>query len=120
MAKKKKRRRKKHPGTQAGTRRATPRGRPRSRAEAKARSKRTKQVRADRPPSWKSAALRAGVAAGLFFAVVSVIGEKPLQAFVLAVLAFGFYLPIGYWTDRFMYRRNLRRKAQQAESEEKE
>ena len=77
----------------------------------------------DRPPSWKSAALRAAIASGLFFAVVSVIGERPLVAFVLAVLAFGFYLPIGYWTDRFMYRRNQRRKAeqaQQAESKEKD
>jgi hypothetical protein len=68
--------------------------------------------RFDSPPTWRGAfnrALVASVVAGVIF----VIALKAPIASVLAVVAFMLviYVPFGYYTDQFLYRRRERAKA---------
>jgi hypothetical protein len=107
MAQTRKRRRRKHRGTQGGRIDTKRRGRPRTRAEAqqRARSKRRTTPRADRPPTWRSAIVRGVVISALLIATLLLFG-KPIGAslgFGLFMLA--FYIPMGFYIDRFMWRR---------------
>jgi hypothetical protein len=114
----KKRRRKKHRGTQGGgidTR--GPRGRPRTREEAKARARqkqgRGKGARAvdrrDIQPTWSSAAKRGLFGAAIFFLLFWLAFGRPVGAsLVLAVALLGVYIPLGYYVDRFFWRRRMR------------
>ena len=82
MAKTKGKRRRKHRGTQAGTvqRSLETRGLgssgrsgvPRDKAAAKANARQRRAERMDRPPTWRSSAIRAGLAA-VFVAIVLVL-----------------------------------------------
>ena len=71
MAQTKKRRNRKHRGTQGGTINRRPKRRPQNRAEARSRAKsrsRTDPVhRLDQPPTWRNAWARGAFAAGVFF-----------------------------------------------------
>lgn len=115
MAQTKKRRRKKHRGTQGGgLDRRGPRGRPRTREEAKARA-RAKQSgkrqvdRRDLAPTWSGAFKRGLIGAGIFFLVFWLLFRRPVgAALVLAVVMLAMYVPMGYYIDRFMYRRRVR------------
>ena len=134
MAQTKKRRRRKHRGTQAGTL-GKRRSRPRSRAEAKAqarsrassskKSSRNQRV-ADRigsPPTWRGAVNRALIASGVFLLLLVLLFRRPfLEAFGLSAFMLLVYIPMGYYMDRFFYRMKLRREQkkrleQQAEKE---
>jgi Flp pilus assembly protein TadB len=111
MAQTKKRRRRKHRGTQAGSIDRRTRGRPRNRAEAKSRARTQSAQRGDRPPSWSSAFWRGLLAAGVFFALLIVAFGRPLaQALAIGVLMLVFYVPFGYFFDQFIYRRRQRQK----------
>jgi len=112
MAQTKKKRRRKHRGTQGGrvdtSRRAS---RPRSREEAKARarSKRKSGPRVDAPPTWRSATTRGVIAAVIFTALLMLLFRRPVGA----ALAFGafmlvFYIPAGYYIDTMMWRKRER------------
>jgi hypothetical protein len=114
MAQTKKKRRRKHRGTQGGsistTRRAA---RPRSREEAKARarSKRGKgpQQRTDSPPTWRGAIIRGLIAAGFFIVFLALILGKPLGgSLALGAFMLAFYIPAGYFIDTTMWRRRER------------
>ena len=113
MARTRKKRRRKHRGTQAGTIERTGRtGRTRTRQDAKEISRRRRQERLDRPPSWRSAANRAAVAAALFGVLVVVAFGRPVGVGVtLATFMLLLYIPLGYATDTAMYRFRQRRKA---------
>ena len=126
MAQTKKRRRRKHRGTQAGTL-GKRRSRPRSRAEAKAqarsrassgkrKSSRNQRV-ADRvgsPPTWRGAVNRALIAAGVFLLLLVLLFRRPfLEAFGLSAFMLLVYIPMGYYMDRFFYRMKLRREQKQ-------
>jgi hypothetical protein len=127
MAQTKKKRRRKHRGTQGGridTR--PPRGRARSRGEAQnqARSRTKKKKgkpgqRTPQPASWSSSLKKGGVAAILFAGILSLMGQNPLIA-LLSALALGlaFYVPMAYMMDRFMYNRFLRKEAQKRQERE--
>ena len=116
-----KRRKKKHKGTQAGTiSQSTQRARPKNRHEARSQSKQRREARLNRPPSWRSAAMRAAFAAVLFFVVIMVIGEKVSTAILLSIVAVVFYLPVGYYTDKFMWKRHQKKKAEQAMKSKKD
>ena len=107
MAQTKKKRRRKHRGTQGGSidRRAA-RGRPRSREEAKARAARQAQDRKVRPPTWGSAINRALIGGVVFFALMLLLfGRGAGEAFALAAVMTAIYVPLGYWFDRFFYNR---------------
>ena len=101
MAQTKKKRRRKHRGTQGGRIDTRPaRGRARSRAEAKsqARSRTNKK--------------KGGVAAVLFVGLLAFMGQNPLTTLAVGVLMLGFYIPMAFLLDRFMYQRYLRKEAQ--------
>jgi hypothetical protein len=118
MAQTKKKRRRKHRGTQGGRIDRRPaRGRARSRAEAQARArnrsgKRKPGDRTPQPASWSSALKKGGVAAVLFVALLFLFGQKPIAALAVGVLMLGFYVPMAFMMDRFFYQRHLRKEAQ--------
>ncbi len=123
MAQTKKKRRRKHRGTQGGRIDTRPaRGRARSRAEAqsRARSRTSKKgkksgPRTPEPASWSSALKKGGVAAVLFAGILALLGQNPLQIILVGVLMLGFYVPMAFVMDRFFYQRYLRKEAQKRE-----
>jgi ABC-type transport system involved in cytochrome bd biosynthesis fused ATPase/permease subunit len=115
VAQTRKKRRRKHRGTQAGTiERAGRTGRARTREEAKQISRQRRQERLDRTPTWKGAVQRAALAAALFGVLVVVaFGREPAQGAFLALFMFVLYIPLGYVTDTAIYRFRQRRKQAQ-------
>jgi len=109
MAQTRKRRRRKHRGTQGGRIDTKRRGRPRSRAEAQQRARSKKRpARGDRPPSWRSASIRGFVISALLIATLLVF-RKPIAASIaFGVIMLAVYIPMGYQIDRFMWRRRQR------------
>jgi len=119
MAQTKRKRRSKHRGTAAGT--IQSRGRTGRKPTAQERSaskqdqsRQRRLERLDRPPTWKSAGQRALIAAAVFLVAVLVLfKQQPLQAISLACFMVLVYLPMGYYTDLFLYRRRQRKKAEE-------
>jgi hypothetical protein len=112
MAQTRKRRRRKHRGTQGGRVDTKRRGRPRTRAEAqqRARSKKGSAPRTDLPPTWRSAVTRGLIISGLLIATLLVF-RKPIGASIaFGVFMLAFYVPMGFYIDRFMWRRRQRQK----------
>jgi hypothetical protein len=110
MAQTRKRRRRKHRGTQGGRVDTKRRSRPRTRAEAqqRARSKRTRTPRGDLPPTWRSAVTRGLIISGLLIATLLVF-KKPIGASIaFGAFMLAFYIPMGFYIDRFMWRRRQR------------
>ena len=126
MAQTKKKRRRKRRGTQGGRIDTRPsRGRPRSRAEAKsqARSRGSKKKgkagpRTPQPASWSSAMKKGGVAAVLFVGLLAFMGQAPGVSLAVGILMLGFYIPMAFLLDRFMYQRYLRKEAQKRQEKE--
>jgi hypothetical protein len=120
MAQTKRKRRRKHRGTQGGridTRPARGRARSRSEAQARARSRagRGKKGKAGervpQPPNWSSALKKGSIAAVLFVALLLVFGQSPAASVLIGVLMLGFYVPMTFLMDRFFYQRHLRKEA---------
>src|SRR5215218_1971341 len=119
MAQTKRKRRNKHRGNAAGAVEA--RGRTsKPRADAKpvkgGRGVRAQAAaRAAKPPSWKSAAMKAafGGVTLFLFARFGLLGDeaKTSSALLLAVMAVAFYTPIMFLTDRWIYQRKQRQTA---------
>ncbi|MEX2448390.1 MAG: hypothetical protein WD404_06565 [Solirubrobacterales bacterium] len=112
MAQTRKKRRRKHRGTQGGRvepgRRA---GRPRNREEAKARARAGRKAapRSDAPPTWRSAVMRGLVAAVIFTVLLILIfGRSAGSALGLGAFMLAFYIPAGYYIDTMMWRRRER------------
>ncbi|HEX2096554.1 MAG TPA: hypothetical protein VHF50_04220 [Solirubrobacterales bacterium] len=114
MAQTRKKRRRKHRGTQGGrvdpSRRTS---RPRSRQEAKARARAARKSRpasrADAPPTWRSAIFRAVVAAAIFTVLLVFLFGRPFGAALgLGALMLVFYVPAGYYMDTLLWRRRER------------
>ena len=112
MAQTKRKRTRKHRGTPAGTiERAGRTGRPQTREDAKQIARERRNERLDRPPTWKSAANRAAIAAAVFGVLVVVaFGRNIASGVILAGVMFLLYIPLGYVTDRTIYRVRQRRK----------
>jgi hypothetical protein len=113
VAQARKKRRRKHRGTQGGRVDANRRaGRPRTREEAKARARargRRPASRADEPPTWRSAILRAVVAAAIFTLLLVLLFGRPLGAALgPGALMLVFYVPAGYYMDTMLWRRRER------------
>ena len=120
MAQTKKKRRRKHRGTQGG--RVDPNrrsGRPRNREEAKARARargKKPAARADAPPTWRSAITRGLVAAAIFTVLlVLLFGRSIGSALGLGGFMLAFYIPAGYYIDTMMWRRRERARIRAAE-----
>jgi Flp pilus assembly protein TadB len=115
MAQTKKKRTRKHRGTPAGTiERAGRTGRPTgTRQDAKTLARQRREERLNKPPSWKSSATRAAIAAAVFGVLVVVLfGRDATAAIALALLMFLLYIPLGYGTDLMIYRFRQRKKQQ--------
>jgi hypothetical protein len=117
MAQTRKKRRTKHRGNAAGiveTRGRTGRkptaGERKSTVREEARQRR--EQRSMRPPTWRAAVNRAAISAVLFVVlVVAVLHQKLLPGLAFGVFVLAFYIPLGYYTDQFVYRRKLAKKA---------
>jgi Flp pilus assembly protein TadB len=114
MAQAKRKRTRKHRGTPAGTiERAGRTGTTSTRADAKQVARQRREERLNRPPSWKSAVNRAAVAAAVFGVLVIVLFNRAIaQGVALAAFMFLLYIPLGYGTDKMIYRFRQRRKQQ--------
>ena len=98
-----------HNSSRTGTAATPARKRPMSKDEARLEARRKRQERLNRPPTWKGAAQRASVAAGIFAVLVVVaFHEKVVAAVGLAAFMLVVYIPLSYMTDRALY--NWRRK----------
>jgi hypothetical protein len=111
MAQTKRKRRTKHRGNAAGvvetrgrtSRPASPEVRKQQRKDA-ARADRNNRF--NRPPSWRSAANRALITTLLFVVVIVLLLKQPVQqAVALGGFMLLLYIPIGYYTDSFFYKR---------------
>ena len=113
MAQTKRKRNRKHRGTQAGTVEARGRtGRGQVKTDAKAIREARREERMNKPPSWRSSFNRAAISAVVFgvFTVIA-FGWKVEQALPLTAVMVIVYLPLSYYTDRLIYNRRQRQKA---------
>jgi hypothetical protein len=114
MAQTKKKRQSKHRGNAAGIIEARGRtGRKPTAEEIKKSEKEAAaQARRDRmtkPPTWRSATTRAAAAAVVFgLLLVLLFKTPPIKAVPLTAFVLVFYIPLGYYTDQFVYRRKLK------------
>ena len=115
MAQTKRKRRNKHRGNAAGSieaRGRTSRGAKVSPADQKTAAR---QARMNKPPTWQSAATKAGLMSVLLFVLtqVGLLGKNmPLATSVFfAAAAMVIYTPLAYATDVWVYRRQQSRKA---------
>ncbi len=116
VAQTKKKRSRKKRGTQAGNVDTRRKARPKNRAEARSQAKsggkskgKSGAPRVDRPPTWRSAAVR-GVVASLVFLLLLVLlfGRSLSQALPIALFMLVFYIPAGYYMDSVLWRRRER------------
>jgi Flp pilus assembly protein TadB len=116
MAQTKKKRRRKHRGTQAGTiERPGRTGRPSgSRPATRADARQKRQARFDKEPTWRSSLNRAAFAALILAIFVSVVQKNVPAGVVLGALALVIYVPMSYYTDRALWRRRQRQKQQRS------
>src|SRR3954465_8285146 len=68
-------------------------------------------ARLDRPPTWRSAANRSAIATILFVVVIAVI-NSPAVALAFGIPMFFLYTGVGFYTDKWVYERRQRRKAE--------
>jgi Flp pilus assembly protein TadB len=117
MAQTRKKRRRKHRGTQAGTietpgrtgRAVTSNRRPASKTEARAQAR---QARFDKEPTWRGSLNRAAFAAVILAIFISVVQKNVPAGIVLGIVAMVIYVPMSYYTDRMLWRRRQRQKQQ--------
>jgi hypothetical protein len=117
MAQTKKKRRSKHRGNAAGVveargrtgRKPTPEERKASEKELAADGRRDRLMQ---PPTWRSAAQRAALAAVVFGVLLVLLFKvPPVRAIPLTVFVLLFYVPLGYYTDLLVYRRRQKTEA---------
>jgi hypothetical protein len=111
MAQTKKKRRSKHRGNAAGIIEARGRTGRKPTAEEIKKSEKdaaaaARRDRMTKPPTWRSAAQRAALAAVVFGVMLVLLFKSPVQkAIPLTAFVFVFYVPLGYYTDHFVYNR---------------
>jgi hypothetical protein len=117
MANKNKKRKSKHRGNAAGMVESRGRTGRKPTAEEKAGgSVKGKEARApranryDQPPTWRSAAVRAVLASGVFFGLLYLFLKRPPAASaMIAMVMIVLYTPLGYYTDLWIYRRRQKK-----------
>jgi Flp pilus assembly protein TadB len=116
MAQTKRKRRTKHRGNAAGvveTRGRT--GRPPSADERKKQDRaRARELRLNKPPTWRGSFNRALLASGFMFVLLLITSKFNVVASVLfAILAIAIYVPSGYYLETFLYRRRMAKRTAQ-------
>jgi hypothetical protein len=76
-----------------------------------AKEREQKLDRRDRAPTWRGAFIRAMFAAVLMLLIVIVVFNQPNQAIALFPIVLLMYVPISYYTDKWIYDRRQRKKA---------
>ena len=72
--------------------------------------------RFDKPPTWRASFNRALIAIVAFAALLLLVpgfNVKPIAIIPLAAVMLAIYIPMGYYTDQYMYRRRQRKLAEQ-------
>jgi hypothetical protein len=118
MAQTKRKRRTKHRGTPVGTiesRGRTGRKPTADERKGKAGSKQSqaerREARLNAVPTWRGAAQRAAIATIILVALlILAFKQDPARAIALGGFAMIVYVPMGYYTDLFMYRRRQQKK----------
>lgn len=128
MAQTRRKRKRRHRGTQAGTidragrtskpatssgsgtSKSKPKSRPSSREDARQTARERRQTRLDTPPTWRGSVNRAAFAAVILVVFVTLTTGRPAQGLVMGVLALAIYIPLSFYTDRALYRRRQRQK----------
>jgi hypothetical protein len=119
MPQPKRRRKTKHRGNAAGI--VETRGRTGRKPTTSERGKgdprdRARQARIDRfsqPPTWRSAINRAAITTVVFALALLLLFRRGIApSLTLAGFMFILYIPLGYYTDLFLYRRRQAKKAQ--------
>jgi hypothetical protein len=116
MAQTKRKRQTKHRGNAAG--KIESRGRTgrkptadERKSEAKLTAQQRREARMSKPPTWSGAAQRAAFATVIFVIALLVVFREPVSR-VIALSGFILllYIPMGYYTDLFLYRRRQAKK----------
>ncbi len=82
------------------------------RGEARRQARERRGTRFDKPPTWRGALNRAALMAGIFgVLVVLAFGRSPAEGAMLAAFMLLLYIPMSYYTDRFIYNRRRARAA---------
>jgi hypothetical protein len=77
-----------------------------------ARAKEQRVAKADQPPTWRGAALRALIAAAALVLLSGLILKASAgQSVIYFFLGLIFYTPISYYSDGWLYRRRQAKKA---------
>ena len=69
--------------------------------------------RRDIPPTWRGAVIRGVIFAALLIPVSLLFGQPLPGAIVLSLVAAAFYIPLGFYTESFFYRRRQQKLAQE-------
>ena len=126
MAQTRRKRKRKHRGTQAGMVEA--RGRTSKPPSSQSRgpssspkrggsssSRQTaaerRQARFDNPPTWRGSLNRAGFAAAILVIFVSFVQKNIAAGLILGAFAMLIYIPMSYYTDLWIYNRQQKKKA---------
>ena len=114
MSQTKRRRRTKHRGNAAGVVESRGRtGRRPSEGERKPTKAAERAHRLDQPPTWASAAKRTLIILAPFVIILAVVSKPPVVSLItLSVFVFAIYVPLGFYTDQWMYRRRQRQRAE--------
>ena len=124
MAQTKRKRRRRHRGTQAGTidragRTSKPpasqsRGSAGTSKSSRSTTRQTaaerRQARFDNPPTWRGALNRAAFAAAILVVFVTIVQKNIAAGLILGAFAMLVYIPMSYYTDLALYRRRQRKK----------
>jgi len=88
-----------------GTRAQAAPKRPQTKEERRTAARQARVERMNRPPTWRGAAQRAAIAAGMFAILVVVIfHEKVVNAVAIAAFMLLVYIPLSYMTDNALYK----------------
>jgi hypothetical protein len=110
MAQTKRKRRTKHRGNAVGQVEARGRTGRKPTATEKA-SKAPKVDRRDIPPTWKGAIQRGGIAALIFVTLLLLLfHQNPGVTLIFGIVMLGFYIPMSYYMDQWVYRRRMAKK----------
>ena len=118
MAQTKRKRKRKHRGTQGGSVSRASNKRPRSRDEARAQARRNAELRRNQAPTWQSAFKRALIMSVVLFALMAFVVGQPIGAAAsLSAFMVAIYTPAGYYLERFLYRRRMAAEARARQAE---
>jgi amino acid permease len=108
VAQTKRKRKRKHRGTQGGSISTRSNRRPRNRDEARSQARKSSQLRRNQAPTWQSAFNRALIMSVILFALMAfIVGQTVASAAFLSIVMVGIYTPMGYYLERFLFRRRM-------------